>query len=321
MKEIFDVTDRVTVLRDGRWVGTAPTRELTPDAVVRMMVGRDVKRFTAGAVPEDAKEALAVSGLTRRGAFQDVSFTVRKGEILGLAGLMGSGREELLEALYGLLPLDAGQVRVEGRPVRIERPEDAIGLGIGFVTEDRKDAGIFPLMSVRENVTLNVLRRLSRLAGVHVDARREQALLDEYTRFLDLKYASEAQPVMYLSGGNQQKVLLARALATRCRLLLLLEPTRGIDVGAKAEIYQLMAELSRQGITLLMVSSDLPELLAVCSRILVVWQGRITGDLPASRADEASIMRCATGTMSASAARRRDAPPRPASGRATSSTS
>jgi ribose transport system ATP-binding protein len=296
MKEIFDVTDRVTVLRDGRWVGTEPTRALTPDAVVRMMVGREVRRFSPEGPAATAAEALAVSGLTRRGEFEDVSFTLRKGEIVGIAGLMGSGREEILKALYGLLPLDSGEVRIDGRGVRIERPEDAIRLGVGFVTEDRKDAGIFPLMSVRENVSLNVIQRIARLAGLYVDERRERSLLAEYTRFLNLRYASEVQPVMYLSGGNQQKVLLARALATRCRILLLLEPTRGIDVGAKGEVYQLMAELSRQGITLLMVSSDLPELLAVCERILVVWQGRITGDLVASQADEAGIMLRATGT-------------------------
>jgi ABC-type sugar transport system ATPase subunit len=297
MKEIFDVADRVTVLRDGRWVGTEPTSALTPDSVVRMMVGREVKRFSSEGPSASRAEELAVSGLTRRGEFEDVSFTVRKGEIVGIAGLMGSGREEIVKSLYGLLPLDSGEIRIEGRAVRIERPEDAIRLGVGFVTEDRKDAGIFPLMSVRENVSLNVIQQLARLAGLYLDERRERSLLGEYTRFLNLRYASEAQPVMYLSGGNQQKVLLARALASRCKILLLLEPTRGIDVGAKGEIYQLMAELSRQGITLLMVSSDLPELLAVCERILVVWQGRITGDLVASQADEAGIMLRATGTQ------------------------
>jgi ABC-type sugar transport system ATPase subunit len=299
MKEIFDVADRVTVLRDGRYVGTERIDALTPDAVVRMMVGRDVKQFYAQGGKASAEEVLSVSGLTRRGAFQDVHFNVRKGEILGMAGLMGSGREELVKVLYGLLAPDAGQVRVDGLPVRIGSPDDAIRLGIGFVTEDRKEAGIFPLMSVKENVTLNVLRRIARFGGLYLDARREQGILGEYTRFLNLRYASEAQPVMYLSGGNQQKTVLARALATRCRILLLLEPTRGIDVGAKAEIYQLLGELSRQGMALVVVSSDLPELIAVCSRVLVVWQGRITGDLSGSQIDEATIMRCATGTTGA----------------------
>jgi ABC-type sugar transport system ATPase subunit len=299
LKEIFDVADRVTVLRDGHYVGTEPIERLTQDAVVRMMVGRDVKHFYAHAAASAAEEVLVASGLTRRGSFQDVGFSVRKGEILGIAGLMGSGREELVKALYGLVPLDAGEVRVDGRPVHIASPEDAIRLGIGFVTEDRKDAGIFPLMSVRENVSLNVIRRIARAGGVHIDERRERSLLDEYTRFMSLRYASEAQPVMYLSGGNQQKIVLARALATRCRILLLLEPTRGIDVGAKAEIYQLLGELSRQGMALVLVSSDLPELIAVCSRILVVWQGQVTGDLSGGQIDEASIMRCATGTRAA----------------------
>jgi ABC-type sugar transport system ATPase subunit len=299
LKEIFDVADRVTVLRDGRYVGTEPVATLTQDRVVRMMVGRDVRRQSARAADADAEEALAVQGLTRRGTFQDVTFSVRKGEILGIAGLMGSGREELVKALYGLVTPDSGEVRVDGRPVRIASPDDAIRLGIGFVTEDRKDAGIFPLMSVRENVTLSVLRRIARFGGLHVEERRERGLLEEYTRFLTMRYASPGQPVMSLSGGNQQKVVLARALATRCRILLLLEPTRGIDVGAKAEIYQLLGELSRQGLALVVVSSDLPELMGVCSRILVVWQGRVTGDLSAGQIDEAAIMRCATGTAGA----------------------
>ena len=299
LKEIFDVADRVTVLRDGRYVGTEPVGALTPDAVVRMMVGRDVKQFYAHGSGVGGEEVLSVEGLTRAGAFQEVRFGVRKGEILGVAGLMGSGREELVKALYGLVRPDAGTIHVDGLPVRIASPEDAIRLGIGFVTEDRKEAGIFPLMSVRENVTLNVLRRIARFGGLHVEERRERGLLGEYARFLNIRYASEAQPVMFLSGGNQQKIVLARALATRCRILLLLEPTRGIDVGAKAEIYQLMGELSRQGMALVVVSSDLPELIAVCSRVLVVWQGRITGDLSGRQIDEATIMRCATGTASA----------------------
>jgi ABC-type sugar transport system ATPase subunit len=302
LKEIFDVADRVTVLRDGRYVGTEPISALTQDAVVRMMVGRDLQHFYAHGTEAGGDEVLAVSGLTRRGVFEDISFAVHKGEILGVAGLMGSGREELVKALYGLVPVDAGQVRVDGTRVRMASPEDAIRLGIGFVTEDRKDAGIFPLMSVRENVSLNVIRQIARFGGIHVDERRERALLDEYTRFLNLRYANEAEPVMYLSGGNQQKVVLARALATRCRILLLLEPTRGIDVGAKAEIYQLLGELSRKGMALVLVSSDLPELIAVSSRILVVWQGRITGSLSAGEISEASIMRCATGIQAAPSA-------------------
>ena len=300
LKEIFDVADRVTVLRDGRFIATEEVSGLTQDAVVRMMVGRDVTHFyphapaSEGALP--AAAALSVHELTREGAFERVSFSVNKGEILGIAGLMGSGREELLKALYGLVPCDSGEIRVGGRPVRIANPQDAIRLGIGFVTEDRKDSGIFPLMSVKENVSLNVIRRLTRAAGTYIDIRRERALLAEYTRFLNLRFASESQQVMYLSGGNQQKIVLSRALAAECGILLLLEPTRGIDVGAKAEIYQLLGELSRKGIALVIVSSDLPELIAVSSRVLVVWQGRITGELRGADIEENTIMQCATGS-------------------------
>jgi ABC-type sugar transport system ATPase subunit len=300
LKEIFDIADRVTVLRDGRYIATEEVSGLTQDAVVRMMVGRDVTRFYQHApapnVAATTAAALSVLELTRRGAFERVSFSVQEGEILGVAGLMGSGREELLKALYGLVSVDSGEIRVGGKTVRIASPKDAIGLGIGFVTEDRKDSGIFPLMSVRENVSLNVIHRLTRAAGTYIDIRSERALLAEYTRFLNLRYASEAQQAMYLSGGNQQKIVLSRALATECKILLLLEPTRGIDVGTKVEIYQLLGELSRKGIALIIVSSDLPELIAVSSRVLVVWQGRITGELMGADIEENTIMQCATGS-------------------------
>jgi ABC-type sugar transport system ATPase subunit len=304
LKEIFDIADRVTVLRDGRWIGTEEVASLSQDDVVRMMVGRDVQHFYHHAGAAAGEVAVEVRGLTRRDAFTDVSFSARRGEILGIAGLMGSGREELVKALYGLVSLDAGEIRVGGRPVRIANPRDAIRLGIAFVTEDRKDAGIFPLMSVKENVSLNVIGRLTRLAGTYLDVHRERALLAEYTDFMHLRYASEGQAAMYLSGGNQQKVVLSRALAAECRILLALEPTRGVDVGAKAEIYQLMGELSRKGIALILVSSDLPELIAVSSRVLVVWQGAITGELTGADINENTIMQCATGTRRMRAAER-----------------
>ncbi len=296
LKEIFDIADRVTVLRDGRYIGTEEVSSVTQDAVVRMMVGRDVKHFYQHAAAEAGETALAVSGLTSKGSFEDVSFSVARGEILGIAGLMGCGREELVKALYGLVPYDSGEIAVNGTPTRIANPKDAIRLGIGFVTEDRKDAGLFPLMSVKENVSLNVITRISRLAGAYIDMKRERALLSRYRSFLNVRYASENQAVMYLSGGNQQKIVLARALAAECGILLLLEPTRGIDVGAKAEIYQLLGELSRKGIALVIVSSDLPELIAISTRILVVWQGRITGDLSGPDMEENTVMQCATGT-------------------------
>ena len=296
LKEIFDIADRVTVLRDGRYIGTEDVATLSHDDVVRMMVGRDVKHFYHHAGSTLGEVAIAVSDLTKKGSFEGVSFSVRKGEILGIAGLMGSGREDLVKALYGLAPYDSGEIRVAGRAVRIASPKDAIRRGIAFVTEDRKDAGIFPLMSVKENVSLNVIRALTRLGGAYIDVRKERALLREYTGFLNLRYASETQAAMYLSGGNQQKLVLSRALAAECGILLLLEPTRGIDVGAKAEIYQLLGELSRKGIALILVSSDLPELIAVSHRLLVVWQGTITGELEGADIDENTIMQCATGS-------------------------
>lgn len=296
LKEIFEIADRVTVLRDGRCIGTEDVASLSQDDVVRMMVGRDVQHFYHHAGSTFGEAAIEVSNLTRKGTFEGVSFSARKGEILGVAGLMGSGREELVKALYGLAPYDSGEIRVAGRAVRIASPKDAIRQGIAFVTEDRKDAGILPLMSVKENVSLNVIRALTRLGGSYIDVKKERALLREYTGFLNLRYASESQAAMYLSGGNQQKLVLARALAAECRILLLLEPTRGIDVGAKAEVYQLLGELSRKGIALILVSSDLPELIAVSHRVLVVWQGTITGELEGADIDENTIMQCATGS-------------------------
>jgi ABC-type sugar transport system ATPase subunit len=296
LKEIFDIADRVTVLRDGRWIATQEVSSLTQDDVVRMMVGRDVRQFYHHTGGAQGEVALEVRGLTKRGTFQDVSFSVRRGEILGIAGLMGSGREELVKALYGLAPVDTGEILVGGKPVRISSARDAIRLGIGFVTEDRKDAGIFPLMSVKENVSLNIIRSLSRFAGASIDVRRERALLDRFTGQLNLRYSTENQSAMFLSGGNQQKLVLARALAADCRILLLLEPTRGVDVGAKAEIYQLMGELTKAGIALVIVSSDLPELISVSSRVLVVWQGTVTGELAGEEITENAIMQCATGS-------------------------
>jgi len=294
LREVFDISDRVSVLRDGRFIGTRPTRELSESQLVEMMVGRDISQLYRYAEHPLGDILLRVNGLSKRGSFSDISFSLRAGEIVGMAGLMGCGREDIAKAIYGLLRYDAGTLEVDGRAVDIRRPSEAIRNGIGFVTEDRKDSGIFALMTVRENITINILRALSRFGLV--SAQKERELLDEYARTMNMKYAGESQRIMFLSGGNQQKFVLARALAANCKVLILCEPTRGIDVGAKAEIYQLLSGLSERGYAVLVLSSELPEIISVCYRALVIFQGRITGNILRDEMDENLIMRCATGS-------------------------
>ena len=284
LKEIFDLTDRVSILRDGQYVATKRTEELTHNDLVKLMVGREV----------DHRRMLEVKNLTRAGMFEDVSFSVRSGELLGVAGLMGCGREEIVKAIYGLIRPDGGTVTLGGRQLQMKGPLQAIRDGIGFVTEDRKSAGIFALMTVRENLTMNILRSISRF-GLISDAK-EQELLENYKKRMNMKFSSPAQRIVNLSGGNQQKFLLARALASDCKVLIMLEPTRGIDVGAKAEIYELLEELAKSGLAIIVVSSELPEIISICHRTLVVFQGRITGNLSKTEMDEVTIMECATGT-------------------------
>lgn len=294
LMEIFDLADTVTVLRDGCFVATKKTADLNQVQLVNMMVGRDISQLYTYSGHKPGDIALSVEGLSHEGAFRDVSFSVRSGEILGMAGLMGCGREEIVKTVYGLLHRDSGRVTLNGKEAVIKNPADAIRNRIGYVTEDRKDSGIFSLMTVRENITINVLRSISKLKLIN--AKKEDELLDRFTKNMGMKYSGASQRIMALSGGNQQKFILARTLAADCRVLIMLEPTRGIDVGAKAEIYSLLSELARQGIAIVVVSSELPEIMAICHRTLVVFQGEITGDIARGDMDESLIMQCATGS-------------------------
>ncbi|MCL1897029.1 MAG: sugar ABC transporter ATP-binding protein [Clostridiales bacterium] len=293
LREIFDIADRVTVLRDGQLVGVREISELTEGALVSMMVGRDISQLYKYAENEPGETVFSVEGLGKDGVFSDVTFSVRAGEIVGMAGLMGCGREEIVKSVYGLLRKDSGRVLLSGNEVNIGVPADAIREGIGYVTEDRKDSGIFALMTVRENITINILRVISKFKLIKGD--KENELLAGFTKSMNMKYADEMQRILFLSGGNQQKFILARALAADCKVLIMLEPTRGIDVGAKAEIYALLAGLAAKGIAILIVSSELPEIMSICHRTLVVFQGRITGNIVHEEMDESLIMRCATG--------------------------
>jgi ABC-type sugar transport system ATPase subunit len=298
--EVFRIAERVTVLRDGKLVGTLPIEEASEDLLVRMMVGRDLSRLFTQAHPPDAPVRLAVRGLSRRGVLHDVSFSVRGGEIVGLAGLVGAGRTELARCLFGADRIDSGEIVLDGAPVSIRTPGHAVDLGIALVPEDRKLQALILGMGVRENMSLPVLDRLG--SPLVPSRSQERALVGSYIKSLSIRTPHMEQRVAALSGGNQQKVVIARWLATKPKVLILDEPTRGIDVGAKAEVHALIARLAEQGVAILMISSELPEILGMSHRILVMRGGRIVADIPREAASEESIMAAATGQLLAPAA-------------------
>lgn len=296
LKEIFDLSDRLSILRDGSYIGTYETKKITQAKMVELMVGREVSDHYSTADHETGEVVLEVRGLCKEGIYKDVSFQLRKGELLGFAGLMGCFREEIVKSIYGLVHPDSGQIRLNGKVIQPQSPSEAIREGIGFVTEDRKRAGIFGLMNVRENISVNILNKIRK--GPIINAEEEQQTLERYTRKMNMKYSGYYQKINSLSGGNQQKFLLARALAGGCKVLIMLEPTRGIDVGAKAEIYALLEDLAKnEGMAIIIVSSDMPEIIANCHRTLTVFQGRITGDISKEEMEESFILKCATGNM------------------------
>jgi len=293
MEEVFNIADRVTVLRDGHTVGTAPVNAVTKEDLIQMMVGRKLEEnFPKAGVPVGAP-MLEVRGLTRKGVLEDINLTVHAGEIVALAGLVGSGRTEIARCIFGADPFDAGTMTLNGKPLTVRSPRDAIKSGIGLVTEDRKQQGLVLGMTVRENTTLAALRSLT-TAGF-ISSSRERAVAEEYVKSLGVRTPSVEQMIRNLSGGNQQKVVLAKWLFTHSKLLIMDEPTRGIDVGAKVEIYQLMNELVKQGVGILMISSELPEVLGMADRIVVVRGGRIVGEMDRADATQEKIGRLAVG--------------------------
>jgi len=294
-KEIFDLADDVTVMRDGRVVGGGLLRDFDRAAIVRMMVGRDVQENSRRTGQVGSEAALRVQGLSLQGVFNDVSFDLHAGETLGMCGLAGCGREEVARALFGLCSYDRGSIELLGKPLPPEGPAAAIRRGLGFLSEDRRSEGIFAQMSVSANMTLMILRRLAWRVSGWLSSAAERAVVDSHTVSMKIRYAFPSQEVRLLSGGNQQKVLLARILATGCRVLILCEPTRGVDIGAKNEIYALLRELNRQSVAVLLISSDLPEVLEVCHRAVVMFQGRLAGNLAREAMSEETIMHCATG--------------------------
>jgi inositol transport system ATP-binding protein len=291
MDEIFRIADAVTVLRDGRYVATHDIGEVDENRLIALMVGRQLPAVFPKSSAEPRDVALEVRGLTRPGEFRNVTFQVRRGEIVGIAGLMGAGRTELVNALFGLAPARGGEIRVHGRTVRIASPRDALAQGIALVSEDRQRLGLVPDLSVKQNITLASLTRCCRLGWI--DRRRENLVAEERIREFAIKTPDRNQKVKYLSGGNQQKVVIAKALLTEPSILILDEPTRGIDIGAKAEIYGIMTRLAREGQAILMVSSELPEILALSHRILVMREGTITAELDPQHTSQEEILKYA----------------------------
>ncbi len=297
MEEIFEIGSRATIMRDGAHIDTRELCDLSRDDIIRMMVGRELKDEFPKEVAEVGEELLRLEGLTRRGHFEDISFSIRAGEIVGLTGLVGAGRTEVARAIFGADPVDAGSVYLNGEMVKIKNPREAIGCGIGLLTEDRKNQGLVLGMSVAENTTLANLRAL--VGRIFMSRKAERDATERYIDDLSIKTPGSAQIVQNLSGGNQQKVVLAKWLFTESKLLIFDEPTRGIDVGAKVEIYKLMNELVRQGAAILVISSELPEVLGMCDRILVMHEGHIAGELSRAEATQQQVMHLATGTVAA----------------------
>lgn len=291
LEEVLRLADRFTVLRDGGHVGTFPRAEVDRARLIQLMAGRDLAEMFPKVTVAPGEVVLETRGLCHApSGVRDISLSVRRGEILGLAGLVGAGRTELARVLFGLAPATAGEIRIDGKPVLIREVGDALAQGLAYVPEDRKEHGVVEALPIVENISLGVLRRLG---GAWLDETKEEALAADLARRLGVKAASIFTGAGTLSGGNQQKVALARWLATRPRVLILDEPTQGIDVGAKAEIHRLMGELVKEGLAIILISSELPELLGLADRIAVLRRGRLAGVLPAREATREAVLHLA----------------------------
>ena len=306
LDEVFEICDRITVLRDGQYIGTVQAAESSVEEVIRMMVGRPVSEYFGQGESHPGDVLLEVRDLYRFGSPDDpnarvlngVSFQVRRGEIVGLAGLVGSGRSDLVRCIFGADPRDRGEIWVDGKRAHIKTPRDAIRLGIGLVPEDRKLQALFLAMTVEENATIASLGDVATLG--FISKRRERERVSQFVKMLNVRMAAYNQRVLDLSGGNQQKVVIARWLALKPRILIMDEPTRGIDVGAKAEVHTLIHRLAQEGVAVLMISSELPEVLAMSDRVLTMHEGRITGELRRDEATPERAMALMTGEVTAS---------------------
>ena len=296
MSEIFDVCDRVSVLRDGMYVGTRMVSQTNKDELVSMMVGRELDQYYVRDNVSTSEIILKCEhisdGRKLHSRVKDVSFELRKGEILGFSGLVGAGRSETMQCIFGLTPGSTGKIFLEGKEIRIKTAVDAMKYGIAMVPEDRKLAGLYHVQSVRFNSTIEVLEQF--IAHLHIDEKKEEAITQKYIDRMHTRTPSQEQVVSNLSGGNQQKVMIGRWLATDPKILILDEPTRGVDVGAKAEIYEMMNELTKQGMSIIMISSELPEIINMSDRVYVMYEGNITGCIEHDDISQESIMHLAT---------------------------
>ncbi|MCB0041562.1 MAG: sugar ABC transporter ATP-binding protein, partial [Caldilinea sp.] len=293
MDEVFQIADEITVLRDGQYIATVPAAQTDRNSLIAMMVGRELTNLFPKEDAPIGEVVLSVRNLTRNGIVHDVSFDLRRGEILGLSGLMGAGRTEVIEGIFGIKPIDAGTITIMGKEVQIKSPTDAIRHGMALLTEDRKLTGIMGVLSVRDNMMIASLESYAK-AGFLNKKIINETCAREKTR-LELKTPSMDQLIRNLSGGNQQKVLVSRWLLTVPEILILDEPTRGIDVGAKSEIHRLMSKLAQEGKAIIMISSELPEILGMSDRVLVMHDGRVGGEFARKDATQENIMRAATG--------------------------
>jgi rhamnose transport system ATP-binding protein len=294
LEEVFEISDRVTVLRDGKWISCTPRAEVTSEQVIRDMVGREIDDFFAKGETERGDRLMSVRNLSKEAAFHDISFDVHQGEVLGFAGLIGSRRTDVGLALFGVEPADAGEIIFEGKAQEIKSPEQALRLGVAYVSEDRRQLGLIMPMSIYTNISLPTLRRY--LSGVGLVRQGEEiATAEEFRERLSIRTPSVRVDVAKLSGGNQQKVMLSKWLNADPKLLILDEPTRGIDVGAKAEVHHMVSDLAAAGLGIILISSDLPEVLAMSDRIVVMREGRQMGIFDREEATQENIMTAAMG--------------------------
>lgn len=293
MEEIFELCDRITVLRDGSYIGVKNIPETNMNEIVKMMIGREIGERYPSRNVKIGKEVLKVKELTRKGTFHDVNFSVRAGEVLGVSGLMGAGRTEIMQAIFGNLSYESGTIEIDGKEVKISNPRQAMEHGIGFITEDRKTEGLMLDKSIRENISLCNLRRISKSSVISREA--EKNMVAEAIKDLHIKCFGSYHECNNLSGGNQQKVVLAKWILTNPKILILDEPTRGVDIGAKKEIYSIINKLAAQGVAIIMVSSELPEVLGMSDNIMVVREGEVRGIISYEEANQERVMTLAMG--------------------------
>lgn len=294
MEEIFEMCDRITVLRDGEYIDTRDVKDITMDDVVKMMIGREIGERYPSRNHSIGDTVFEVKDLSRKGAFEGVSFSVGAGEVLGISGLMGAGRTEIMQAIFGYMPADSGEILIDGKPVKIKTPLDAMKAGIGFITEDRKIEGLMLDKTIRENIDLANLTLIANKSGV-ISRKKETSLIKRGIEEFKIRCFGAEHECGNLSGGNQQKVVLAKWIYTEPKILILDEPTRGVDIGAKKEIYNVINEMAAKGVAVIMVSSELPEILGMSDRVMVVREGDVRGILDMENASQESIMTLATG--------------------------